>query len=1035
MKKIKLLFIFLAFNIYLFPIYAWAQNLKKEKSTGVTLSKQRLQGELIGGVINKSNLKIGFLNNGRFCAPGEFLPDLPSAQRGQYGYLGKLDLWIGIPDGPWAPKVWHPDSQRYVSLGATVSGSVYEPYNYNRWYNRFDFSVTETDWSTINATKGLLYTDDLLYSEIYRQSPLFDFIHAPTNEYEKTWPRDALTGFRKWPGSWKKDNLTGELLKNVFLGDQVCYITFDDRTYADTFYPSQEFINRYGWKYGQEQGYSIGAEVLAEVIGFQEALLSDIIIYNLKIINTSEWDYTGAYLGIYYESDTPWYSLDSWPDYPGLKTNYIKNIDDSGTTENEVTFPYDLSYSYNRNIADNVDSTYFAVQFLKTPLAENNDGFDNDGDFEIDEPEGEQLGLTGWHFFHPNNFSYYYEREKLSYKILSNDSSGLGGLVDETCFFKDEEGNLDPDFDCPDRVQIYNRWSSSRGVVWYIHNLMSCGPINWESGDTLNFVFGILAADDYDNMLATAKIARNMVDNNYRRSEGPPPPIVTAVPQNGKITLYWDSSAETARDFLTGYQNFEGYKIYRTTSDPTHNDWGERILDHDGKLINFIPQKSCDLINGINGYENIYPFQKLGDDSGLFHSWTDTSVTNGVTYWYSVCSYNRGIVADKNLNPLIYPVSQMRECPKGVSPGVSPNLVKVMPGVQASNYSLPTLAVERLSESSGNGPIEVQIVDPYTVTGHDYTMTFEDTSYGYAAYSLIDKTTGEMILNKQSNTNGEEGKIFDGLQISVQRFDDLEVLNDSTFWFKYETGEPSPCTWSILGGKLNWDPFPFEYEIRFTEKMDTSYYMKKTAPFEIWNTVLNKKSYWDIYYNASTDTTDSLKNTWTSGDMIYIWDHFDGVREFTLRVTITERSYFTYQGEKNVAPEPGDALRIFLKRPFITGDQFQISTKALTKEKLVLKESNKVKVVPNPYIVHAGWELSSNESKIQFINLPAECTIHIFSMAGDQVRTLFHNDINTDYEFWDLLNFSNLKVSYGLYSYVVEIPGDRNQKGKFVILR
>jgi len=41
----------------------------------------------------------------------------------------------------------------------------------------------------------------------------------------------------------------------------------------------------------------------------------------------------------------------------------------------------------------------------------------------------------------------------------------------------------------------------------------------------------------------------------------------------------------------------------------------------------------------------------------------------------------------------------------------------------------------------------------------------------------------------------------------------------------------------------------------------------------------------------------------------------------------------------------------------------------------------------------------------------------------------------SDYEFWDLLNFSNLKVSYGLYTYVVEIPAEKNQKGKFVILR
>jgi len=481
--------------------------------------------------------------------------------------------------------------------------------------------------------------------------------------------------------------------------------------------------------------------------------------------------------------------------------------------------------------------------------------------------------------------------------------------------------------------------------------------------------------------------------------------------------------------------DFEGYRIYRTSSDPVNDDWGQRNYDDKGKFINFIPIARCDVVNGIKEFETVYPHRYLGDDSGLFHTWTDTTVTNGVTYWYSVCSYDHGILPDEEFNPVHYPTSPMKECSKGTDPGTVINLVKVIPGSMASNMNMPTVQIEPLGESAGNGPIEAIIIDPYAITDHSYRLTFEDTTFGFAVYDLYDETEDKLLFEKVSQTNGEEGIVFDGLQLTVQRYDNLDVLGEKSYWYKLDTGEPSNCTWKITGGKLTMDPYPFEYEIRFIDSFETGVITGKTAPFQIWNTVLNQKCTWDIYYNSSADTTDSLKNTWSSGDIIYIWDEFSQGKQFTLKITISKYSYFTYEGEVNIPPQPGDVAHIVLKRPFVTGDQFRIKTRAMQAEKLTRSELNEIKVVPNPYIVEAGWELNRNESKIQFINLPSECKIHIFSMAGDKVRTLYHNDQTRDYEFWDLLNNSNLKVSYGLYIFVVETADGKSTKGKFVILR
>lgn len=1002
-------------NIGLITILrTYAQKLLVEDYKTTFVENHRTSERLIGGVLDKTGLKIGFLNNGRFCPPAEFIPDLPNAIfGGESGALDLLDLWVGIPDGPWAPKLWNVDSQKYESLGATVSGTIFEPQN------------TGTDWSTINGTQNVLYSGDLFYSDIYPPSRLFDFILAPTSELEQTWGRDPLTGFRKWPGRWRNDPETGQPMEGAFFGSQDILISFDDKTLSEQYYPVR--IDPGYPRFFPQRGYAIGAEVLAQVVGFQEGAISKLVLFDLLIINTSNWDYNDVYVGIYYRTALN-YSITS---------RFIKN---EYHAESNHVIPYNLSYSYPSKYSElRTYQKCFAVQLLKTPLADN-DQLDNDGDGQIDEPEGEELGLTGWHFLHQETFEAFPARECLQYQVLAGDTTGLKKFVDRGCFFPDSSGHLDVNFDSPERITRYS-WAdlpnpyNNRGKVGWTQNLLSCGPILWSGSDTLHFVFGILVADNLEKLKTSARVARKIVTNDYNFEKAPPPPHLSAVPQDGKVTLYWDRLAETATDFLTGHQDFEGYKIYRTTSDPANNQWGQPNYDDKGKFINFIPIARCDLDNGINGYETVYPYQYLGDDTGLFHTWTDTSVTNGVTYWYSVCSYDHGILADHEWNPLGYAVSPLKECSKGTDPEKDRNLVKMIPGTLAANMNLPTVQVEPSAINTGNGLIEAIIIDPYVITDHTYRLTFEDTTFKYAVYDLYDETSGKLLFEKVKQTNGQEGILFDGLQLFVQRYDNLDILNEKCSWYKFDTGKPSPCTWKISGGKLTMDPYPFEYEIRFIDHFETGVITGKTAPYEIWNTVLNKKCAWDIYYNSSTDTTDSLKNTWSSGDIIYIWDDFGAKHPFTLRIIITNYSYYSYQGRINIPPQPGDVAHIVLKRPFRTGDQFRIVVTAMKVTSRQGLKQNDIKVVPNPFIVQAGWELNQNEARIQFIHLPSVCKIHIFSLAGDQVRTLYHNDPTTDYEFWDLLNSSNLKMSYGMYLFVVETPEGGMERGKFVILR
>ena len=94
-----------------------------------------------------------------------------------------------------------------------------------------------------------------------------------------------------------------------------------------------------------------------------------------------------------------------------------------------------------------------------------------------------------------------------------------------------------------------------------------------------------------------------------------------------------------------------------------------------------------------------------------------------------------------------------------------------------------------------------------------------------------------------------------------------------------------------------------------------------------------------------------------------------------------------------------------------------------------------VTVVPNPYRGSAAWEQTYFD-KIAFVNLPAMCNIHIYTLAGDHIITLEHRSWSglEGTEFWDLISRNDQEVTSGLYVYRVETEDDF-VIGKFAIIK
>jgi hypothetical protein len=102
---------------------------------------------------------------------------------------------------------------------------------------------------------------------------------------------------------------------------------------------------------------------------------------------------------------------------------------------------------------------------------------------------------------------------------------------------------------------------------------------------------------------------------------------------------------------------------------------------------------------------------------------------------------------------------------------------------------------------------------------------------------------------------------------------------------------------------------------------------------------------------------------------------------------------------------------------------------------------NNIRVVPNPYIISATWErkrlgdpqLGEPIRDIAFTNLPGQCTITIYTLDGNLVKTIQHTNASGS-EFWDLRSFSNQLIATGVYFYHVKSDvGER--VGKFAVVR
>lgn len=670
-----------------------------------------------------------------------------------------------------------------------------------------------------------------------------------------------------------------------------------------------------------------------------------------------------------------------------------------------------------------------------------NDTGEGDGKPTLGEPyfdktdidESDQIGLTGFK--------------------MNRIRAGAGNPsseVDQIVFFDDGK-------QWPKRLyeNIFTNPDSAFGTPvalnYNIGFLFASGPFILEAGKTERFSLAMGFGQNLRELRVTTKVVQQIYKANYQFAVPPPMPTAQAFAGDGFVTLTWDNAAERAFDPITNENDFEGYRIYRST-DPTFLD-PQVIYTGTGTrpIGNGKPIAQFDLKNEIYGFsqttvEGVAYF--LGEDTGLKHTFTDTNVINGQKYYYAVCAYDRGVDSVQ-----IYPSENAISVSQTLRGGVilPKNVVEVIPNPPVVGYqNAETLNLVH-SEGRGSGTVNIEVLNSKLVPdNHTFSIQFYGHEDSVAAeyYRMIDITAGDTLFDFGDDFEGiGSGPAGAGILPIIKTNHTIQIDSSNTGLVASNSNAPYKVRYSI-SYPINYRRigFPEDIDIVFSDTfIDTSVAGVGAPVRPVKFTVIAKTLQGDQKLKFRFRSTNS-----TLGLPV---NHQDYIEILTAPASQPTQLRPTWRlevdttglnGQSVIPPTLGDVYRIRLIYPLTKEDKFTFITKGQSLNSELAKQqfSEEPYVVPNPYVAAASFEpqrfavMGRGERKIEFRNLPTNCTIRIYTLNGELVQTLKHDgNINKGYIEWNLRNSDQLEIAPGLYIYHVDGGEVGTYIGKFAIIK
>ncbi|MCY3740231.1 MAG: hypothetical protein OXH00_04365 [Candidatus Poribacteria bacterium] len=445
------------------------------------------------------------------------------------------------------------------------------------------------------------------------------------------------------------------------------------------------------------------------------------------------------------------------------------------------------------------------------------------------------------------------------------------------------------------------------------------------------------------------------------------------------------------------------------------------------------------------------PSQALGEDAGIKNFYTDEGLTNGLEYTYAVTSYDTG-------NPkkaLIAMESSQIE-----------TMVHVVPRAQPAGYREPTANIEQ--HGQGSVTVEPMVLAPNKVTGHQYKIVWSGakqidasayiTGPGYQppSYEIVNTTTNQTVVEQQSFDWYDPGHqaavealspMFDGIVLKITGADVSYGTPDENPILDVKLTAGTVTDWAVdiqspgfgenTWPNVWWSTYyrPHTYSITFTDDThvkvvdeDTGEEIQFSDQRAEGYAILTGSGWRDEYVRA--DTPDFFR-IYIRGGYVYIRDP---------NQEISAGDVFTVEMGGISAPRDGDEFLLTTKEETLDAENIEA-------------DLGKIRVVPNPYFVTNRAVLSEGTDKIFFTHLPPHCTIRIYTLAGELVRTIEHESTELyspddrsaqgdkgGTASFELLNRYNQALASGIYIYHVEARDESdtvvgNKIGRFAIIR
>ena len=946
---------------------------------------------------------------------------------------------------------WTADDE-YDYYGANVAES---------WFSNWPQS-SNTDWHAASGSRLSTHNTDYDENDFFTSIPYLDLTNKPVlahSEYKDTWP----TGYNSfgelapiWPG-WNADKYSPDIGKygdgcfpqkrwndecwiktdpalEQFISDNDVYMEFDDRwAHRGNMVSNNEY---------QQTGYPMGLRVMAEAHSYGIEFAEDILFVTVQVRNESGdgwcaytkdssgnkeyitdyngnnicgdamvmpdgtkinqgkgFTYRGTSMGFYMDADVVTSTKqgsfgvhsndDDFMEYYDCKINDPNGCDFVNDDSLRVSIAMIYDYDGQSNAASDVGIV--ATQLLDSPYATEEVELADNVTISV----GEKLKMTDWHWFswytrpgvvndETSGVSAGYpggaqarNKEEIQYKLIRGDTTNLSENEKKWYFhtpnptLDDHEFDLNPHFDSLEGLTQTTFFQTDPDGLDCVL-MMSSGPFSIEVGEQVPFSFCLIWGQNYTDLIKNAKFAQLMYNSHYQGYQGPSIPTLTAtigdendgVDEDGNdiqhhcINLSWDNIAEGSTDVVTGYADFEGYKLYRSTDGGL--TWGDPRSD---LAIPSDPDSWLPLLNPETNTRAVFHLTKEQDEkhctfSNDYHG--DCSISNPEYYLPKSCAE---LAVDDTSGELCMNIGSIDECDGNWYDCIDcENSDWLSCIAQCNGEQISKEAHSLLDDDEQLDYVPIySVVDcnvyPWCVgeTCHDAVPASSESIHHVRGYDVCGRDDnyyegGIESLGVCHDENSNENEI--GLKHSYRDCDIIDGVEYSYTLTAYDTGIPKEFITEIND----------EYGI-FNQTLNSANPLGFAAP----------SGYRSISSSKGRSTND-----------------------------------------KN----------------FVTVESGASPTKNI---------SDKINVVPNPYIVHSRYSETEYTRKMRFTNLPEKCKITIYTISGEKVVSFNHDNPEDGNAWWDVRTLNNQEVAPGLYVYTVEnlVSGYEHEQfvGKFAIIR